>query len=231
MTRDEKLEKAIDAQRERKKQSERLIKALTDKRAPQGARKQFKLFKGRLKEINKEAQRRIPILRKRRQKLEKSGADAAVKAAYKVVGRVESPPYSNLGPGFITDCQIFTGYDVPPGVFWCGCATCQWVVKDGGADIPIRIRLGYDGYIIADARANTNGLKQVPLSDAKKGDIIVYSFHHIELCVEDYDGSGLIHTIGGNTSSGTSGSQNNGGGVYERRRPVGDIVCVARPSY
>jgi hypothetical protein len=42
--------------------------------------------------------------------------------------------------------------------------------------------------------------------------------------------NGMVHTVEGNTSSST-GSQNNGGGVYERRRPVSDVAVIARPEY
>jgi len=42
--------------------------------------------------------------------------------------------------------------------------------------------------------------------------------HHIEIVLEDQDGH--IRTIGGNTSSGEVGSQNNGDGVYRRVRPT-----------
>lgn len=231
MASENELKQRLEERRRQKVDSQRLIKATTDKSAPKGAKKAYRAFKARLRAVLEAAQKAIPALRKRIQKKHNDGPKKAVAAAKKVVGVTENPPYSNLGPGFITDCQRYTGYNVPPGVYWCGCAVCQWVVKDGGANIPNRIRLGYDGYIISDARTNSNGLKQVRLADAKKGDIIVYNFHHIELCVEDYDGNGVIHTVGGNTSPGTSGSQSNGGGVYERYRPVGDIVCVARPAY
>jgi hypothetical protein len=43
---------------------------------------------------------------------------------------------------------------------------------------------------------------------------------HIEF-VESVSGGGSIVTIGGNTSSGTAGSQSNGGGVYRRYRSSG----------
>jgi len=44
---------------------------------------------------------------------------------------------------------------------------------------------------------------------------------HIELCIDNDD---PYHTIGGNTSSGTGGSQYNGGGVYERHRGHSEVI-------
>lgn len=41
--------------------------------------------------------------------------------------------------------------------------------------------------------------------------------------------NGLIPTREGNTSPGTGGSQNDGGGVYDRSRPSNVVVAVARP--
>jgi hypothetical protein len=103
------------------------------------------------------------------------------------------------------------------------------VVHEGGADIPSRIRLGYDLNIVDDARNNTNGLSLVPTAAAQAGDIVVYDFRHIGLIVGPTE-NGLVHTIEGNTSS-TTGQVNNGGGVFEHHRPVSDVVAVARPAY
>ena len=40
--------------------------------------------------------------------------------------------------------------------------------------------------------------------------------------------AGFVHTIGGNTSSGVKGSQNDGDGVYRRLRPVGNFDWFIR---
>ena len=57
--------------------------------------------------------------------------------------------------------------------------------------------------------------KQV-LSAPKRGAIIIYNFGHTGIC-ESYTSS-TVTAIEANTSPGTSGSQNNGGGVYRRTR-------------
>ena len=106
------------------------------------------------------------------------------------------------------------------------------VYKLGGAKIPQRIRLGYAPYITEDARAGRNGLTAVPFGAARPGDIItLWGGQHIEVVAERPNGD-TVKTIGGNTSpEGGSGSQSNGGGVYERTRKRSDIDCVARPNY
>jgi hypothetical protein len=49
--------------------------------------------------------------------------------------------------------------------------------------------------------------------------------------VERVRADGTLVTIEGNTSSGTSGSQDNGGGVYRRTRPPAYVVGYGRPAY
>ena len=71
--------------------------------------------------------------------------------------------------------------------------------------------------------------------NAKPGDIVYFDWDgngnpdHVGF-VEKNCGS-YIQTIEGNTSSGNSGSQSNGGGVYRRTRSWGTIVAIVRPSY
>ena len=144
------------------------------------------------------------------------------------IGTIESPAYSNWGPE-IGEWIKYTGYSGP--VYWCGCFVCYAVVKIGGANIPQRIRLGYHLNIVADAKAGANGLHAVSVADAQPGDIVAFDFQHIALVVEKYDGSGYLSTIDGNTSATDAGSQSNGGGVFPKRRAIGDVLVVARPSY
>jgi hypothetical protein len=168
---------------------------------------------------------RKPLRRKLRKRYDVAGGEKAVAIARKFIGVTEQPEGSNWGPTvgkFIT----YTGYTFP--VYWCGCFVC-YCVGNAGAKIPSKIRLGYTGYITADANANVNGLSAVSFDNARPGDIVVYSFDHIGL-VEQVSGD-ILHAIEGNTSSGTSGSQSNGGGVYRRVRSRSDVVTIARPQY
>lgn len=57
----------------------------------------------------------------------------------------------------------------------------------------------------------------------------VLRIQHVAV-VTDVDGAN-VRTVEGNTSRGTSGSQDNGGGVWERVRPKGWIVGYGRPAF
>lgn len=177
----------------------------------------------RLDELGPIIKRLIRRLRRRRS----SPAEDVVKWCHSKEGVTETPYGSNWGEPVATWIR-YTGYSGP--VPWCGCFAAYAVCHEGLAKIPTRVRLGYHGYIIADAKANRNGLRAVSVSDAKPGDIVAYDFAHIGVVVGPTVG-GYVHTVEGNTSNGTSGSQNNGGGVYERKRPVSDVAVIARPDY
>ncbi|MDR2985259.1 MAG: hypothetical protein LBV34_10500 [Nocardiopsaceae bacterium] len=169
---------------------------------------------------------RAPELRSRYE-ARKQGARAAVRWARSKIGAHENPAGSNWGQP-VQDWITFTGYDGP--VFWCGCFVAYAVVKKGGANVPERIRLGYDEYIIDDARAGRNGFERaVSAEQARPGDIATVSFRHIGLVVGRTK-DGLIHTIDGNTSA-SDGSNPNGGQVAEHRRPVSEVTCVGRLRY
>lgn len=73
--------------------------------------------------------------------------------------------------------------------------------------------------------------------EALPGDIVFFDFpdsvqriQHVGIVVRDL-GDGRIETIEGNTSSGNSGSQANGGGVFDRIRPKTAVVGYGRPEY
>lgn len=164
--------------------------------------------------------------RKLRKRYDRSGGEKALAEAKRRIGVTENPPGSNWG-GMVERFIRFCGYNF--AVYWCGCFACWCVIKGGGAKIPTPIRLGFDGYIIADANAGANGLTAVSFDQARAGDIVVYGFNHIGI-VDRVSGD-TLYAIEGNTSSGSSGSQSNGGGVFARTRSRADVVCVARPHY
>jgi hypothetical protein len=165
-----------------------------------------------------------------RKRLEKhgKGAGAAVKYARDHLGVTENPPGSN-GGGPIDTWEQFWGLG---HVFWCGCFAGYCVKAVGKANVDSW--LPYSGSIDADARADTRGLHAVPVSEAQAGDLVTFRFEgsvsdHIGLCVGPTV-DGLVHTIDGNTSA-ANGSQSNGGGVFEKKRPTSYVVTVARPDY
>ena len=81
--------------------------------------------------------------------------------------------------------------------------------------------------------AQSNGLI-ISGGEAKYGDLVLFGAdEHIEIVVAN-NGDGSYTTIGGNTGSGDSGSQSNGGGVFMRTRYIsGDfpITLFIRPPY
>lgn len=167
------------------------------------------------------------------------GPAAAVKAAHAFLGVTESPAGSNSGPevkkagliGGISHWEAEFGFGA---CYWCGCFSGSMVKVYGG--VPLTSRVAYCPYIEVDAAAGVNGmLRQVSVDQARPGDLITYTFgaavaEHVELCVGPTKG-GEVHTIGGNTSSDSAGSQSNGGGVFEKHRPASEVHRVCRPDY
>lgn len=69
----------------------------------------------------------------------------------------------------------------------------------------------------------------VPVTEIRPGDIVTFTFDHVELATSYINQkSKLFHSIGGNTSSGDKGSQANGDGVYEKLRPINLVRNVVR---
>lgn len=85
--------------------------------------------------------------------------------------------------------------------------------------------------------ANSDAGRLVYNEDAQPGDLVMFDWggdgvaDHIGIVEENHPDEGWMQTIEGNTSSGTSGSQSNGGGVYRRARNYSSIIGVARPYY
>lgn len=142
-------------------------------------------------------------------------------------GATEHPAGSNL-----TRYGAATGVD---GVPWCA-IFIGWGLRQHGVD-----PAGFFGttqwrYCPAIYQAARAAGRLVPAEQARPGDIVLYRFsgpviQHVGVCLSNQPGARLITTIEGNTSAGTSGSQDNGGGVYRRQRPYSLIAGVARPRY
>ncbi|MCW0193383.1 MAG: peptidoglycan-binding protein [Rhodococcus sp.] len=90
--------------------------------------------------------------------------------------------------------------------------------------------------IVAMARAGKFGLSVVDWANARDGDLVVFNFDggvddHIGRLDGDPDpGAQFVETVEGNTSSGNTGSQNNGDGVYARIRHKSLITALIRES-
>lgn len=226
------LKKAIADAREAKNSADRAVKRLTDIHVPRGAKKERRALRDTLRKIVKKMSHRIPLLRKRLKAKSEGGAKDAVKWAWSQVGTSESPYGSNWGNP-IQDWIIYTGYSSP--VPWCGCFVAWAAVKVGGAKIPTRVSLGYTPYICSQSASGSNGLTRVDFNDVRAGDLVVFHFgsggaKHVGLAVGPFK-NGLTDCVEGNTSSSNGGSQDNGGTVAHRQRPVSHVICVARPDY
>lgn len=169
-----------------------------------------------------------------------SGAlERAWKWAGEQVGTKEQPAGSNTGPK-IRDW--LRGVGLLFGAPWCG-AYAWAVAKQYGVDLDDRVR--YCPYIEADAKASVRGFERWTTSAAEAQRAL--DAGHLVLTVFDFGGSiaahvgvlrqvlanGQVRNYEGNTSSGSSGSQDNGGMVAIRDRSMSAVrgfAVVRKPK-
>jgi hypothetical protein len=155
-------------------------------------------------------------------------APDAIAFARRYVGTTEQPPGSNrtpFGQWYGTDgvawCAIFASFIVT--------GLCE-VVMPGATT---KKGFAYTPYMEREARKRGRWVEPTAL---EPGDLVLFQFDddpqvdHVGLFVR-WASKGVAVTIEGNTSSDDRGSQSNGGGVYERRRPVKVIRGAYRPPY
>ncbi len=180
----------------------------------------------RTKEQIERSKRRVEDLLAKQSRAD-NGEKKAVEYAMSQRGVTESPPSSNRGE----KVDLWTrAAGLTPPVFWCGCFAeyCARIAGEAKIDQGSCV---HNVVLLSWADRNERGLDRVGISEARAGDIVSYTFAHIGLLVEPINGS-TLHTVEGNTSSGTSGSQSNGGGVFERHdRTIGTVLGIARPDY
>lgn len=227
------LKAALVEARQTRNAADRALKDLADLQTPTGARGAKRRLGARLRKIRRRQIERIPILRDRLKAKRENNRKEAVAWVKKQVGTTESPPGSNTGPHPISKCQEYViGYD---GVPYCGCFVGFASSKIGKVVIPLLARIAYCPYIVQDAINGVNGLEDVPVSNAIPGDWIVFNFgsgiaKHVGFCVGRTK-DGEVVCVEANTSSGSSGSQDDGEGIWWRERVVSHVICVARPDY
>lgn len=146
------------------------------------------------------------------------------------VGLTESPPNSNRGREISEWQRDVAGIDGQP---WCG--AFQGYALRHVAGIEVAPGIVYTPNIINYAKSGTGGfVSWHPWSKRKPGDLVLFKWPGVSSAPCDHVGmldDDRVHTIEGNTSSGDSGSQNNGGGVYRRDRGSQFVVGCARPRY
>lgn len=119
--------------------------------------------------------------------------------------------------------------------FWCATYTTA-ILKRCAVPIP-------PGAGTASTRANLAAWKKagrwVQPADIRPGDVVFYHLtgrngpgqpDHTGFCVEA-PAMGRLLAVEGNTSSSDYGSQDNGGGVYERSRRLAVVLGAGRPAY
>lgn len=158
--------------------------------------------------------------------------EAVLRVARSQVGTTEHPAGSNETP-------YGAAYRMN-GVAWCGIFQ-WWIFKHaaGGVDLHdagIRDPQYTPSFFQEAARA---GWPVVHGDAIRPGDVLFFDFkapfntsgiQHVAIAAGRPAG-GYVRTIEGNTSSGSEGSQDNGGGVFERSRSLSVIVAAVRPPY
>lgn len=163
-------------------------------------------------------------------KMPTSGRKTAVAWALAQRGVVEKPPFSNRGEKIDKWSIASIGITA---ISWCQCFVNAALVHGGGE----QLHSAYTPAVVEWARRGLHGLKIVPISQAQPGDFLYFKWPGVSNDFCDHVGlvtsnvNGVITTIEGNTSPGTAGSQNNGGGVYLRTRPRANMVACVRPTY
>lgn len=154
-------------------------------------------------------------------------ASDIVKKAANEIGVKENPAGSNK----VKYNTAYYGRAVSGAAYpWC-CAFIWWVFRECGAS-----RLFFNGKKSAycptvEAWGKAEGLT-VERSKGKPGDIVLFDFYgkgisgHIGI-IEKVVGN-KYQTIEGNTSS---TSDDNGGAVMRRTRPLSVVRCIIRPEY
>jgi len=159
---------------------------------------------------------------------EKTMGEKALANATTFIGTKESPANSNIvmfskwygliGPW----CAMFVTYSY------------QTHAKSKAFDKNLG-RWAYCPFMVNDARAGRNGLKEVSAANVRPGDVVLFDWQkdgvadHVGLFEKWTDSKKTKFTcIEGNTSV---GNDSNGGQVMRRDRTKKDVICFARVLY
>lgn len=154
-----------------------------------------------------------------------SARKQAVQWALAQVGTVEQPAASNSGPKITGWIKNGGGL---PGWSWCQYFASAVAVHGGCPQI-------IDGYTVNVMHGTYSrlGYRPIKLADAQPGDMIFFKFPGVSSDPCDHVGVKLDahRTVEGNTSSGSTGSQSNGGGVFVRSDHMQYAVGAVRVPY
>ncbi len=129
------------------------------------------------------------------------------------LGRTESPAGSNR-----TKYGAWYGLDGQP---WC-MMFVQWCFAQAGCPLPHRTA-SCGELLNWYRRYAPEKIVTAPVAR----DIVIYRFGHTGILESAADG--MVTVVEGNTSAGEVGSQDNGGGVYRRRRSQTQVKAYIRP--
>jgi len=177
----------------------------------------------------------LPLLYKTRRNLrlkQENKADKdfrlkALKSAIGFIGTVEKPSGSNK--------VMFSDWYGIVGP-WCAMFVTYNMVAGGSKAFKRGNRWAYCPFVVEDARAGRNGIKQVSAANVQPGDIVLYDWNgdgvadHIGI-FEDWVGKvgkTRFTAIEGNTSG---QNPSDGGEVARTNRDMKNVLIFARPLY
>ena len=162
----------------------------------------------------------------------------AVAWALGKIGTIEHPAGSNKGPGKdgITAMQVASiGFDGQP---WCQCMASYSAQVGSKGRLKASWYGGYTVSVVEQARNHQRGLSLVSLTEARPGDWCYFNFspggdpvEHVGIFLNYDRASNTVTCVEGNTSSGSSGSQDNGGGCFKRVRSASLVPAVVRVPF
>lgn len=154
-----------------------------------------------------------------------ASADDLVDIAFGEIGYTEDPPGSNNN-------KYANEVGHVPRQPWCA-SFVAWCCKQAKIELP-----SDSAYTPFMANGFMEVGRWVMPRSIKKGDIVFFDFpdskrriQHVGIATGPPIGGTIIDCIEGNTSQGTAGSQDNGGGVYRRRRNISTVVGAGRPNF
>lgn len=165
-----------------------------------------------------------------------AGPEAALAWARRWIGKTEDPPGSNRAGWGLTEWQRALGSWLV-GQPWCG-IFAGTALKNAG--VRITSRVAAVSLILDDALNGRNGFDRVifrrrtgagSVGAGRPGDLVGLFGESTHVGTIEKRVPGGYQTIEGNTSSGSSGSQSNGGGCFRRTRPDSAVVYIVRPKW
>lgn len=157
-------------------------------------------------------------------------ADAAIamviSTAAAEIGTVESAGPGGNGNHTTYWEELHPSFQGQP---WCA-AFVSWVFIHADRPLPAMGQWYGFSYVPA-AYEYFRGIGRL-FDDPQPGDVFIYAKQaHTGVVTSGLDAAGNFHTIEGNTASGATGSQTNGGGVYARVRHISQAEGFGRPDY